>query len=372
MTLSDEQLQVLRLEEAMDWFMRLRDEPADPDLLGQWELWLASSPAHAAAWARICQTWSALGEEPRPVPEAVESERAGAANLPRGLPGALPLKGQPIEPGLERGMRQAGMRKRGTRQRGRRKETRSGSGLSRRRLGLPGLAMLAAGLSAVILGPDLLLRWNADLRTAAGETEVVALPDGSRVTLAPQTALAKDFDDGRRHVRLLAGEAYFEVEHDTARPFVVETQDAAVRVLGTAFSVRNTQDGTRVELAQGQVALHLEEPGASDALSLLPGDVVTVERSSRRVQRSHVDPADIALWREGRLSVTDQPFGDVVSQIQRQHGAYIVVAQDELLSRRVTGLYDLRDPDKALDALVAPFGLKVRAVSPYLRIISSY
>jgi transmembrane sensor len=70
--------------------------------------------------------------------------------------------------------------------------------------------------------------------------------------------------------------------------------------------------------------------------------------------------------------VTDQPLGDVVALIQRQHPAWIMLPEGHLAALRVTGLYDLSDPDKALMALVAPFGLRVRAASPYLRVVSSH
>jgi transmembrane sensor len=323
-----EQLDEQLLEEAMDWLMRLRNEPAAPDLLAVWQGWRATSDRHAAAWDRICLTWTVLGDRS---PEAT--------------------------PAMPRGARQ--------------RRQRAGV-LAPRRLAYAAALMFCGTLMAAVFGPALQVRLQADVMTAAGEIRHVTLADGSQVTLAPETALADDFDGDARHVRLLSGEAYFEVVRDPAHPFVLTTRDAAVRVLGTAFSVRDTGSATRVELAHGAVALHMEGAPAGDELTLAPGDVVTVERAARTIERSHIDPADIALWREGRLSVTDQAFADVVSLIQRQHSAWIVLTQSEVSTRRVTGLYDLSDPDKALSALAAPFGLKVRAVSPFLRVISAY
>lgn len=327
----------LLLEEAMDWLMRLRDAPTDPELITEWESWLQASDAHATAWTRICRTWAALGEGPTasPAPDArspthralhraTDAERHQRAQFPR------------------------------------------------RSFGLAAAALLSIAIVASVFGPDLRIRMEADFRTGTGETEMVTLADGSRVTLAPQTALADDFDGLSRQVRLLSGEAYFEVERDAERPFVVEARDASVRVLGTAFSVRDTGQGTRVELAHGAIALSVQGAANGDEIVLAPGDVVTVDRRQGKAERSHVDPGEIALWREGRLSVTDQAFADVVGLIQRQHDAWIVVADSSVASLRVTGLYDLDDPDKALSALAAPFGLKVRAVSPYLRVISQY
>ena len=327
-----QQQQERLLEEAMDWLMRLNDAPTDAALIAAWDDWLQASEAHTEAWARICRTWAALGEMPAAAPEP-----------------AVPVIGTvPNRPKSMQGWR-----------------------LSRRSLGLAAATLMSAAVVAVLVAPALQMRLEADFRTGAGETQVVTLLDGSKVTLAPETALAEDFDSGARHVRLISGEAFFEVERDTARPFVVAAPDASVRVLGTAFSVRDTGHGTRVELAHGAIALTPETPVDGTELTLEPGDVVNVERADGKTERSQVDPADIALWRTGKLAVTDQPLGDVVALIQRQHSGWIVTPENDIAALRVTGLYDLSDPDKALMALVAPFGLQVRKASPYLRVISS-
>ncbi|MDH4413790.1 MAG: FecR family protein [Rhizobium sp.] len=320
------------LEDAMDWLMRLREAPTDADLICTWEDWLQASEAHAGAWARICRTWDALGDlpahAPEPVVRPIETITAGPVSA-------------------------------------------SGWRFSRRGLGLATAALMSAGLVAMVFGPAMQVRLQADFRTGVGQTEIVTLADGSKVTLAPETALADEFDGTARHVRLLAGEAFFEVERDTTRPFVVDAPDASVRVLGTAFSVRDTGHGTRVELAHGAIALKADKADDSAELTLQPGDVVTVDRADGRTARGQVDPTDIALWRQGRLAVTDQPLGEVVALIQRQHPGWTVMPEGDVAALRVTGLYDLSDPDKALMALTAPFGLQVRRASPYLRIISS-
>jgi transmembrane sensor len=327
-----QQQQERLLEDAMDWLMRLNEAPTDAAVIAAWDDWLQASEAHAGAWARICRTWAALGDMPTAAPEP-----------------ALPvIDAAPIRSAHPRGWR-----------------------FSRRSLGIVSASLMSAALVAVLAAPALQTRLEADFRTGAGETQIVTLVDGSKVTLAPETALAEDFASGVRHVRLISGEAFFEVERDTARPFVVAAPDASVRVLGTAFSVRDTGHGTRVELAHGAIALTPEAAEDRTEVTLQPGDVVNVERADGKAERSQVDPADIALWRTGKLAVTDQPLGDVVALIQRQHSGWIVTPESDIAALRVTGLYDLSDPDKALMALVAPFGLQVRKASPYLRVISS-
>nr|WP_281418940.1 FecR family protein [Rhizobium sp. AQ_MP] len=316
----------------MDWLMRLNEAPTDAGVIAGWEDWLQASDAHASAWARICRTWAALGDMPSAQPE----------------PTSRPVGIMAAPPASAKGLR-----------------------FSRRSLGLAAATLMSAGLVAILFGPAWQVRLAADYHTGAGETAMVTLPDGSSVTLAPETALAEEFGGGRRQVRLLSGEAFFDVKRDTSHPFVVEAQDASVRVLGTAFSVRDTGHGTRVELAHGAVTLTSGATQEHRELTLVPGDVVTVERTDGKMERSQIDPGDVALWRKGQLAVTDQPLGEVVALIQRQHPGWIVMPEERLAALRVTGLYDLSDPDRALMALTAPFGLTVRQVSPYLHIISS-
>ncbi|THV20223.1 FecR family protein [Peteryoungia ipomoeae] len=309
----------LLLEEAMDWLMRMNETPQDAEVDRQWQAWMQRSDMHVAAWTRICRTWAALGEQPPLIKARLVQPEGNARRTPR------------------------------------------------RRPYVATATLLIAGLAAVIFGPALRMRLEADFRTSAGETEVVTLADGSRVTLAPETAIAEGFDPALRRIKLLSGEAYFEVTRDPQRPFTVEASNASVRVLGTAFGVRETQEGTRVELASGSISL---TPGrAEDAIPLSPGDVVTVAKGSGEVKHGRIDPGEIALWREGKLSVSDETLGDVVALIERQHPAWIRLPED-LASLRVTGLYDLQNPDQALAAVVSPFGLHVQTISPYLRIIS--
>jgi transmembrane sensor len=95
-----------------------------------------------------------------------------------------------------------------------------------------------------------------------------------------------------------------------------------------------------------------------------------VDRGTGVMKKRAIAPSDIGAWRSGQLFVQDETIGSVVEQLQRYHSAWISVPDSYLATQRVTGLYDLRDPDRALRALVQPYAGHVRDVSPYLRVIS--
>lgn len=312
------------LEEAMDWFLRLREDARHPAVEAEFSRWLQRSPAHAEAWQKACRTWEVLGE--------VTPVHAGSWQSRKVVTFSPPT----------------------SRRRGR---------------WVAGAAALAAVLA--LAAPSLLIRLQADYMTATAETRRVTLEDGTVVDMGADSAIKVEVAGSSRHVTLLQGEAFFDVAHDPARPFTVDTGGVEVAVLGTAFDVQLSSEETTVELARGIVSLS-PEPAASRAVELAPGEMAVVDHESGAVVRGTIAVEDIASWRNGRLFVNDVTIASVVEQLQRYHPAWIKVANRKLASRRVTGLYDLSNPDRALHALVEPYGGKVHAVSPYLRVLADF
>lgn len=175
----------------------------------------------------------------------------------------------------------------------------------------------------------------------AGAFVTVALPDGSDVELNSGSALSYargfwrlPFVAADERTVQLSGEAYFDVERG-ARPFVVETADARVRVLGTAFNVRSRDDaGTIVTVEEGRV----EVLGATEAVVLGAG------QRSRVVGGTPSAPEEAAVtqamvWRERGFAVQEQPLGAILRELERRYALDI----------------DLRATDAAGDTLTLYF-----------------
>lgn len=317
---------VRTMEEAMDWLLRLKAEPECPQTRLSFEAWLERDEAHRKAWHHARRTWDVLGAaDPR-----FASPTAGPQPLPVALARPAPRRGRAV---------------------------------------VAGALALAAVIVLVLALPALMIRLNADFRTDAGESRTVSLPDGSSVVLGGASAIGLDFTEDWRGVRLLAGEAYFDVAHDASRPFTVEAGAARVRVLGTAFDVSIDADDTVVQLAEGRIALSGSD-GPASGQEMSPGQSATLDAATGSILREDVAIDTIGAWRHGRLFVEDETVDAVVAKLARYHRAWIAVPDRGLGRQRVTGVYDLSDPDRALQALVQPFGGKVRSVSPVLRVLS--
>lgn len=318
-------------QEATDWLIRLREQPDDPALRARFDAWLGASPAHRAAWAETARVYDLIGQ---------------AARSP-----AAPVAGFPSAP------------HRGARPRP------AGAARFRRVAAGVAAAAIAACLAWVFL-PGLMLRMTADYATAAGEQREIRLADGTTVELGPDSAIDVAYADGERQVRLLAGRAFFEVTHDPARQFRVEAHGVRATVLGTGFDMRRDADGAAVGVRHGVV--RVDYPGAAPPVSrrLQAGDWVRVAWDGRTTAGAE-PPDQIAAWLNGQLIARDRPVAEVVDELRAYYDGVIVLTSDTLGRRRVTGVYDLRDPVEALRALArAHQGVAVHRISPWLLVVS--
>jgi transmembrane sensor len=320
-----------RLEEAMDWFLRLNEPSRTKGDEEAFAVWMRQSAENRDAWKKACRTWELMGETVPVIDEARPHKEEGA----------------------RRNLR----------------PTRSPRSFRRRAM-MIGIAAIAASLVAVIAAPTFLTRIEADYMTATAEIRRITLQDGSTVDLGAASAIAVHFSAGGRQVRLLSGEAYFDVHPDATRPFTVKTGELDVTVVGTAFDVNVTPEIETVQLAHGIV--NLSRTATGDTVRMIAGDTVTLDRGSGRLSRATVEVDTIASWRDRKLFVQDVPISAVIAELQRYHPSWITMASVELGDRRITGLYDLSDPDRALEALVSPYGGKVHRVSPYLRVLALF
>jgi transmembrane sensor len=194
---------------------------------------------------------------------------------------------------------------------------------------------IAAAAAAVLLIAFGLYRRNSNqgpgyivspaaqtVATTVGKRDSVRLADGTRVVLAPDSRLtvAAGYGGSVREVSL-QGEAYFDVQHDEARPFIVHAGDAAIRDLGTTFTVRATgEHGVRVAVTSGSVSLARTQATPNDSVVLRPGDAGTLGVDGRTlVERSGAAEADTA-WTQGRLVFNNAAISTIRTEVRRWYG----------------------------------------------------
>lgn len=304
-------LDLKTLEAAATWYVQLNDGDADTAQTQAWQAWLAASPAHAEAWARVEKLqlqWSM-------VPRQAALSSLGAAQ-------------------------------------------------AQRREVLKALGMLLAiGGGTWLTSEQVPYRaLLAQQRTGTGERRSLRLEDGSHLELNVDTALDVRFDAQVRAIELHRGEILVSTASDPARrPFIVHSKNGSVRALGTQFSVRQLSEQTRVGVLQSAVEVrprhHLDRVLRLDAGQQTDFDNDTFTRAQPL-------PADSAAWVQGMLSVNDWRLGDFIDELGRYRTGVLRCAP-AIRGMNISGSFRIDDTDIALANLPKSLPVKVHYLSRY-------
>jgi transmembrane sensor len=237
------------------------------------------------------------------------------------------------------------------------------------------LGAIAAGIAAGAVALWLLQLPPASQRyaTGPGEQRSILLADGSRITLNSASSVDVNLGRHRRLVRLLSGEALFQVSHDPTRPFDVHADGAVVRAIGTEFDVDIQSRYAAVTVLQGRVAVMSGEqaslpapaggppaaggpaprafPAPAGALLLGVAQRVIINSAGMGNPQHVNDLSAITAWTRGQLVFESRPLGEVVDELNHSTAKRIVIESSRLRRRQVTGVIQLDDPDSLLSFL---------------------
>lgn len=200
-----------------------------------------------------------------------------------------------------------------------------------------GLAtIIGAGTLAYLAKPQ-----DRAYSTPVGGRETVSFSDGSRIELNTDTLIRTRMTTSERVVWLEKGEAYFQVKHDHAHPFIVMIGDHRVTDLGTKFLIRRDTGMLEVAVMQGRV--RFDSPSMRTPLKpalLEKGDVVTATASTVFVTHENADAASKELsWRRGVLVFDKATLADAASEFNRYNREKLIIADPAVASMTIDGTF---------------------------------
>jgi transmembrane sensor len=213
---------------------------------------------------------------------------------------------------------------------------------------LCGLA-LALGLSGI--WPFAQLGGWAQYRTDIGEQRMVELADGSIVYLNAQSTVRVRFGAAARELRLLEGEALFQVARDARRAFTVQTGATVIHALGTQFNVNRRPSDTTVVVLEGRVEIFNAANGATPAAGaaraalLGAGDAARIAARNGSVTLGTADVANTATWRQRRLVFTEDTLENIATEFNRYNRRTKIEVSGIAGSKRYGGTFDADDPE---------------------------
>lgn len=214
------------------------------------------------------------------------------------------------------------------------------------------------------------------LETRVAEIRNTTLDDGSLITIGAKSVLEVAFDDTQRRVVLNEGEAFFSVEKDPERPFLVFAGETVVRVVGTQFDVHRGPDGVEVTVLEGVVEVlegavnsknlpedvdkkHVLTAGHK-ALSSSTGEVSDVEA---------VSAYETAAWRSGRLVYDNASLRAVIADANRYYDGRIELASSAIGDLRVSASFRTDEIDTLVNTLTRGLPVDARRPSPGLIVL---
>ena len=199
-------------------------------------------------------------------------------------------------------------------------------------------AMIVVGLLGAVGANYLLAPGDQSVATGVGGHRFLTLADGSKVELNTDTALR--IADDRRTVSLDRGEAFFEIKHNSAHPFVVMVGNHRVTDLGTKFVIR--RDAARVEVSLVEGRAEFQQTGAQSPQTalLIPGDVLVATANSVTVVKKPPRELENNLaWRRGVLVFFHTTLADAAQQINRYNAQKIVIADADAARLQINGTF---------------------------------
>jgi transmembrane sensor len=177
------------------------------------------------------------------------------------------------------------------------------------------------------------------IETPKGGQERLTLSDGSQVELNTDTAVRIDLDGQTRAVELLRGEAFFQIRHNAARPFVVTAAGHRIVDLGTKFLVRTAPESLRVALLEGSARLESMQ-SQQRAVVLSRGDIAVATTDVMRVSRTtERELSENLAWRRGAIVFRNERLDAAVVEFNRYGGPQLIVANADAAKLRVNGTF---------------------------------
>ena len=243
------------------------------------------------------------------------------------------------------------------------------------------MLVITAGALLTLLHTPAAIDAPTIYQTAIGEYETIVLDDGTSVSLNTDSQIEVAFSESERRVRMINGEALFEVAPNPTWPFVVYSDTAVAEAVGTSFVLRLRDAITELAVVEGAVAFSsltvmdasadrtpnaavpaeperllqdIERVVVTAGQTLTSGDIPKLVAEQGAPDLSILSDREIQRrlsWTEGFLEFSQTPLETVVAELTRHNDVTIEIADPSLKSLKFGGIFRTGDVDELLDAL---------------------
>lgn len=194
-----------------------------------------------------------------------------------------------------------------------------------------------------------------EIQSLPGMRSFVVLPDGTNIWLNAGSSLRYPIPFIHEHREIkLTGEAYLEVAKNEKAPFVVQTDNGRVEVLGTQFNVSAYPESSKLNIAlkEGSVKfLFSGKEGIMKFIEMKPNDLLEFDKKTKTVARENTNIEKYISWHQNIMILDDTPMMEVARLIEQWYGVKVVVANEAIKRYKFTTTFDNEPLHRMLELL---------------------
>ena len=343
------------------WIMRAEDNDMSAAQQQEFQTWLISSYKHREAYTKLAALWGSLDilEELNDHAAAVDHQQSPKNTAKTSGP-TLWERLTGLRPFI------------------------TARALSARAFSVSAFATIALigilGLSYQIIN-NLNQLHQGSYITALGEQQTINLPDGSAIQINTNSQVDVTYTETARIIRLVSGEAYFDVAPNKQKPFSVYAGNGVVTAVGTAFSVFLNNEKIDVIVEEGSVALASRPSGSNlsetnsiaQANSQPQAPLGVITAGQKAIFEKTVESLDMVApatiqrklsWRQGRLAFAGEPLAEVVASVSRYTDVTIDIDDPSLRELPIAGSFNVGEVDAMIEALEIMIDLRIERIGP--------
>ena len=202
---------------------------------------------------------------------------------------------------------------------------------------------------------------NKEKIASGTEIQEIELSDGSEVTLNRNTVIKYSQKFKERRMVYLEGEAFFDIKHNPDKPFIVNTNEIQVEVIGTRFTVNAYPEKNNIEVvvSSGKVAVSSERSG-SEQLYLTEGEKAVYHKNNNALQKSTKLDQNYLAWKTKILTFENQRLSEVIKTLNSVYSINIQLMNAELKDCTITTTFNQQSIEAVLNVISSTLGLEVQ------------
>lgn len=227
------------------------------------------------------------------------------------------------------------------------------------------LVQVAAAIAAVfVIGIGVLYLFNPQNNELVAENIIIEsnLPDGSLISLNTHSELeySRKFNKKTRKVKL-KGEAFFKVEHNPEKPFIIDAGKLKIEVIGTSFNVnaKSPEGDVEVIVETGIVSIYTEED-KSDSVILYAGDKAFFNNKKKDIKKKVNEDVNYLAWKTKKLVFEKEELQNIVNTLNKTYDAHIEIKSPLIKKCTLTNTFEDQSIESILTVLEATLDLQIK------------